>query len=490
MNYLLIIWEFFVLNFLSKPAFFIGLIVLVGYVLMKKPFYESISGFIKATVGYIILTVGSGGLSSTFKPVIAALQDRFNLQAIVLDTYYGQAAAQEAIEAAGKSFSQVMILLLIAFLLNILLVRFQKITKIRSVFTTGHIQTQQATIAFWLILTAFPALGDMQYLIIMAIILGLYWAVGSNLTVELTQELTDGAGFAVAHQQMFGIALWSAIGVKLFGRAKDGKSRRFEDIQLPGWMAIFNENMVSTTLLMTLFFTAIMLALGKPYLLESGMMGANETFAFYILNLAMYFAVYLAILQLGVRTFVGELTESFQGISDKLLPGAVPGVDCAAVYGFGSANAVTMGFIAGAAGQFLVIIALVLLKSPVLAVAGFVPLFFDNATIAVFVNNRAGATAAVVTTFFSGMIQVGGAVLAASAFGLVEYGAYLAMFDWVTIWPIFTIIMQYLGYIGVGIIAVFLIAIPQIQYRRDPEGYFLVVNDYEAYKERATKVGV
>ena len=30
------------------------------------------------------------------------------------------------------------------------------------------------------------------------------------------------------------------------------------------------------------------------------------------------FAVYLAILQLGVRTFVTELTASFQGIADKL----------------------------------------------------------------------------------------------------------------------------------------------------------------------------
>jgi len=45
-------------------------------------------------------------------------------------------------------------------------------------------------------------------LVIIGIILGLYWAVGSNLTVEITQELTDGGGFCIAHQQMFGIALF------------------------------------------------------------------------------------------------------------------------------------------------------------------------------------------------------------------------------------------------------------------------------------------
>ncbi|MFI3283683.1 MAG: PTS ascorbate transporter subunit IIC, partial [Erysipelotrichaceae bacterium] len=386
MEILLFVWEYFVNNFLTQPAYFIGLLVVVGYLLLKKPIYEVLAGFIKAVVGYMILSVGSGGLSSTFKPILAALQDRFNLSAIVLDTYMGQAAAQSAIESVGKSFSQVMILLLIAFVFNILLVKFQKITKLRAVFTTGHVQTQQATIAFWFILICFPQLGDMPLLFIMSVLLGLYWAVGSNLTVELAQELTDGAGFCVAHQQMFGIAIWSALGSKIFGTAVEG-TKRFEDYELPGFLEIFNDNIVSTAILMTIFFAAILLVLGKEYLIEAGMLGATSSFLFYIMTTSFNFAVYLAILQLGVRTFVAELTNSFQGISDKLLPGAMPGIDCAAAYGFGSANAVTMGFMCGAAGQFLAIIALIVMQAPVLAVAGFVPVFFDNATIAVYVNS-------------------------------------------------------------------------------------------------------
>ena len=76
----------------------------------------------------------------------------------------------------------------------------------------------------------------------------------------------------------------------------------------------------------------------------------QTNFAFYIIEKSLYFAVYLSILQLGVRMFVSELTESFQGISNKILPGSVPAVDCAAVYGFGHANAVTIGFLFGALG--------------------------------------------------------------------------------------------------------------------------------------------
>lgn len=90
MEILLFVWEYFVNNFLTQPAYFIGLLVVVGYLLLKKPIYEVLAGFIKAVVGYMILSVGSGGLSNTFKPILAALQDRFNLSAIVLDTYMGK----------------------------------------------------------------------------------------------------------------------------------------------------------------------------------------------------------------------------------------------------------------------------------------------------------------------------------------------------------------------------------------------------------------
>ena len=491
MGFLELIWAYFVNNFLTQPTYFIGLLVIIGYMLMKKPFHESCAGFIKAVVGYKILTVGSGGLSSTFKPIIAALQDKFNLSAIVLDTYMGQAAAQSALEAAGKSFSQAMLLLLFAFVFNLLLVKFQKYTKMRAVFTTGHIQTQQATIAFWFIFTCFPQLGDWPLMLIMSVLLGLYWAVGSNLTVEVAQNLTDGAGFCVAHQQMFGIAIWSAIGYKFF-KGKDGKVKRLEDYELPGWLSIFNEDMVSTALLMTLFFAVILLVLGKDYLVSAGMLGEGKSFLFYILDTSLAFAVYLSILKLGVRTFVGELTASFQGIQSKLLPGAIVGVDCAAGYGFGSENAVTFGFMFGALGQFLAIIGLILFKSPVLAIAGFVPVFFDNATIAIYVNAKAGAKAAMVTTFFSGILQVVCSVIAAMAFtyngiGVVEFGGYMAMFDWAVIWPIFTFIMKYLSYIGVAIVILVLVMIPQLQYKKDPEGYFLCVSDYEAYKEHMKK---
>ncbi len=485
MEILMTIWTYFATNILQQPAFMIGLIVMIGYILLGKTWYDVLAGVIKAIVGYLILTVGSSGLVSNFRPVLVGLKDRFNMDAMVIDPYFGQNAVTDGVEKVfGKGFGNAMILLLIAFLVNILLVRFSKYTKLRALFTTGHVQVQQSATAYWLILFACPFLADsdIKLIIVMAVILGCYWAVGSNLTIKPCQELTDGAGFCLAHQQSFGVALNTWLADKLFNK-KGKKAKKIDDIELPGFMSIFNENMVCTSILMLLFFGTILCILGRDYLTEQGFLAEGASMVFYVIQTCLYFSVYLAILQLGVRTFVTELTASFQGIADKLLPGSVPGVDCAVIYGFGSANAVPLGFLAGFAGQILAIAALILFKSPVLVICGFVPVFFDNSTIAVFANEKGGIKAALILPFISGICQVFGSALIAGWVGMAAYGGYLGMWDWAVVWPIMTVVMKFLGVIGIIIIAVVLLAIPQIEYRKDKEGYFLITEDYEAYKE-------
>ncbi|MDD7584780.1 PTS ascorbate transporter subunit IIC [Tractidigestivibacter sp.] len=493
MDILMGVWTWIASNIITQPAYFIGLIVVLGYALLKKPWYEILAGFIKAVIGYQILMVGSSGLTTAFRPILVGLESRFNLSAMVIDPYFGQNAIQAAMEdtgagalpfISGKSFSLVMFLLLFAFVLNIVLVAAKRWTKCRALFTTGHVQVQQASTAFLLILFCFPALKDQDWavLAIMTVLLGLYWAVGSNLCIRPTQELTDGAGLTVAHQQMFGIYTASKA-AEWLNRHSKKESRNVDDIKLPGFLKIFNENLVATAVLMTAFFGAILVILGRDFLVAGGFMTEKQDFFMYILTTSFSFAVYLSILQLGVRTFVTELTNSFQGISSKLLKGSVPGVDCAVTFGFGAPNAVTIGFLFGALGQFLAIGLLILLKSPVVVMAGFVPLFFDNAVIGVYANNKGGLRACCILPFVSGLLQVFGSAIIAGWVGVAAYGGYLGMWDWAVVWPAMTAVMKYLSYAGIALCAVALIAIPQIQYRKHKETYFLEVEDWEKCKE-------
>ena len=99
MDIVLGIWKWFASNFLTQPAYFIGLIVAIGYILLKKKWYDVLAGFLKAVIGYQILLVGSGGLVTAFRPVLVGLQARFNLSAMVIDhtlarTQYRQAWRQ------------------------------------------------------------------------------------------------------------------------------------------------------------------------------------------------------------------------------------------------------------------------------------------------------------------------------------------------------------------------------------------------------------
>ena len=174
MNPLFAVWNFFATYILQKAPYMVGFLTLLGYCLMGKKWYDTLAGTLKAIIGMLILNAGSGGLTSNFRPILAGLKDRFNLTACVIDPYYGQNAVTAGVEETfGKGFSMAMQLLLIAFIVNILLVRFNKITKCRTLFTTGHVQVQQAATAYWLILFALPALreNNIALLVVMAVIM-------------------------------------------------------------------------------------------------------------------------------------------------------------------------------------------------------------------------------------------------------------------------------------------------------------------------------
>ena len=65
MDFLFGFWQFFYANIFTKPQYFVGLIVLVGYLLLGRKWYDALAGFIKAVVGYMILNVAAGGLVSS-----------------------------------------------------------------------------------------------------------------------------------------------------------------------------------------------------------------------------------------------------------------------------------------------------------------------------------------------------------------------------------------------------------------------------------------
>ena len=457
-------------NILTKAEFFVGLIVLVGYILLGRKWYETLAGFLKAVVGYMILNVGSAGLINTFRPILAGLNQKFHLNAVVIDPYFGLNAVNAALENIGLSAAWTMTSLLLAFIWNIILLIFRKFTKLRTLLLTGHIMVQQATTVTWIVFLFIPGLRNIWGAVAVGILVGTYQAVFSNLTVEPTDRLTDGeGGFAIGHQQM--VAVWITDKVAhIFGK----KENSIENLKFPGFLKMFEDNITATSTLMLVFFGTIMAILGEDFMRQIDSSFAETTaFPVYILIQSLYFTVYLQILNMGVKLFVGELTQSFKGISDKLLPGAVPAVDCAVAFNYAPGNAVTIGFLCGMVGQVIAILGLIVFHSPVIIIMGFTTVFFDNAIIAIFANKRGGVKAAMIIPFICGLIQVLLGAVTVWLVELVPYGGWHGTTDFSTVWLGISALLKWLGLSGAIIAIILMLLVPQIQYARsDKENYF------------------
>lgn len=462
----------FIDKFLGQAPLLLGTVVFIGYMLLGKKWYDALAGFIKTYVGFKILQVGTGGLVATFKPIIESLSARYGINALVIDPYFGQTSATEFLNTVN-SLAFVGYVMMIAFAFNILLVAFRKVTKIRTLFITGHIMYQQSAVLLWAMYWVIEGASGKPVspllIVVTGLLMGTYWSVMSNLIIEATQEVTDGAGFTIGHQQMFGAWIAYKLG-GLLGK----KENDVNHINTPGFLSILNDNVVANAIIMTAFVGVIMVILGK----DAFKYDANKYFfATYIWETCAYFAVYITILLTGVRMFVAELTASFQGISDKLLNGSVPAVDCAVTFGF-SPQAPSYGFIFGFFGQLIAIFALMAMGSPILIIAGFICLFFDNGTLAVFANKAGGRRAAAIIPFIAGLIQVFGSALVLNFLvGPEQVIGWMGMFDWATLFAGTTILANYLGIIVPILLIPALLVIPQLQYRRHKETYFTTMRD-------------
>lgn len=433
MNFLYETFSLFFNQVMPQSAVILSLIVLVGYLLLKYPLREAFAGSLKGVLGIIIMQYGSEAMIRIFSPLLLSLESIYHLNIFVGDPYLGYPAV---LEALGDKIALGSYVLILGFFWNVLLVKLRSWTKIRSLFLTGHIMYLQSTFVLWLVYnhTSFSTLSTV---IISGILCGTYWAVGSNLILDATNKVTDGADFTIGHQQMIG----SWIATKIAPLIGDPE-KSIEDFKAPSYAKKLNNNIAAPSIMMLIFFGIISFILGSESF--NTLIGGSNMF-FNVITLGLSFTISLILILTGVRMFVGELSISFRGISEKFLPGAVVAVDCAALYGF-SPYAMFFGFIMGAFGQAITLGVLFVLGAPSLIIPGFIPVFFDNATIGIFANKFGGYKALIIICFFSGVIQIAGGSWAASMSGL-KHG-WMGNFDWIAVWPVAISILENFKFIG------------------------------------------
>lgn len=489
MGFLNVCWEWFKANIFTQTAQFMALLVLIGLIIAKKKWYECLAGMLKAYIGYSVFGVASGGLTPTFRPILLGLKDAFNLNATVSDPYFGMGTISGVIMPdLGRSMSLTALVMVFGFLVSIALALLGKITKIRTLNVAGNCLNAFAMAQTAAIAICCPQFSDTELIIAASLFTGISNCVYSNLTVEAAQTLTDGAGMAVGHSQniMDAFAFW--LGDKAAKKAeKEGKSVKYlDDLNLPGWLSIFNDIYVAAAIVMFVFFGLMIVAIGPEKLaaIEGSGYAPGSSFAMYIFTTTMKFPMYMVILTTGLRMFVSELTVAFNYISEKVLGGVLPAVDCACFYGFVSnPNVLTLGFLTGSIGMIGSTIVGALLGLPFVLIMGFIPMFFDNATVASFAHVRGGIKNTIICCLLCGILDVIVGGLGCWVMGFIQYGGFGMNFDAAITFPIYGLLWKNLGWIGIGIVLVAMLAVPQIQYAMNKDTYWLASKDWEEYKK-------
>lgn len=428
------VFRFLMDDFLTKPVILIGLLVCLGYILQKEHITKIISGTICAMVGLQLIIFGGNQFSNVFKPIATAVSDATGISGYIMDSYAMRATTQQAL---GDNLGYMGYVFLLAFAVNLILVYFGKYTRARGLFLTGNIGTAQAQAVLWLVLSNLM-IRTMPAVIISSVLLGVFWAYSTTLAAPVVEEVTGGGGFTIGHHQQIGIWFFGKI-AHLFGK----KEQDAENLKLPGVLAVFNNNVASVCIIMWVFVGAFMIPLGVEGIKE---LAGNDNWFEYIFMVGINFSVYMTVLLTGVRMMCTELTAAFRGIQERIVPDALPAIDVAALLPF-SPNAATLGFIFCTLGTVLSIFVLLIAGSPILVLPGATPLLFSGGPIGVVANKKGGIRSVILCCTLLGIIQTFGTVWAITMMQYPEGAGWSGMFDWATVWPVITKLLNWIGQI-------------------------------------------
>lgn len=429
-----------------------GIVVLIGLLLQRKKPVDVVMGVVKAIVGVMILKQGSTLLQAAYKPVMEMLKVRFGVTGIITENYSGMAAINNSIPQLVAIVPTVM---LIGFLINILLARFGPL---KVVFLTAHTMLAFATLTVWMVNWFFGVEGT-QLLIVCSLFCGVFWTVMPAWTYRYSKAFA-GNSFTLGHISGMAAVISSRIGM-LLGHYDAKNPKLFEegeeDEEANGKFSsvtrLFNDSTVITCLLMTLVLGGGCLLAGKDAIKEAA---GSMNWVVFMIELGASFTVGIAVLMAGVRMMISELVPAFKGISDKLVPGAVPSVDMPVFYPLAPFASV-LGFLGAFLGEFVGFFVLLGFGSTTLMIPGIIATFFDGGIAGVFGFKYGGKKSAFLSGLTIGILQILGGVIFTTLSGLDTLGATYGNTDFGTTMPILAGLMKVLG--NVWIFAILLVAI-------------------------------
>jgi len=362
-------------NIFNQVALLIGIITLVGLLLQGKRLEDIIAGSLRATVGVIVLFIGI----DVFVGGLIAFQT-------IVGSAVGLAPPQATNTLGGFLGSQggsIALVIAVGFLIHLLLVRI--IPGARYVYLTGHLMFWISVITVAALVESFGNLPQSTIVIAGSLIVASYWTLQPVLLGPAMRKVVGHDDFGFGHTSA--LAAW--LGYKFGGKVGDPVKHDSEKLNLPRQLSFFKDVTVSTALvILTIMLIAMAFADKAVVAAQAASFNADINPWVWGVISAVRFAAGISILLYGVRMFLAEIVPAFKGVSDRLIPGSRPALDCPTVFPV-APTAVMIGFLSSTV-VFLVLMGVLAGTGTFVLVPPMIMLFFPGAAAGVFGNRVAG----------------------------------------------------------------------------------------------------
>ncbi|MGI6366241.1 MAG: PTS ascorbate transporter subunit IIC [Bacillota bacterium] len=408
--------EFFATQIFQTPAYFMGLVVLIGCIFQKKDAKSTTVSVIKAIVGMMILSIGAGQLKNASQVIIELFTTRLGIQGVSTDMWTAVYAYIDELNLINMG--NVAMVMITAWVVNLILA---KITPIKTIFLTGHVAyCDSAFITFFLYKVVGLTGGALFIGAVMTC--AVYWWLFPALLRKFLTPMLGETPLTLGHNLCISGIITTQL-ARLFGK----KEESAENISLPGWLSIFKDSVVAYSIIMGVIYLIITIIAGPEIVATKA---GNTNYIIFGINQGLTMAVGVYVLLSGVRMFLNELIPAFKGFSDRLVPGAIAAVDSPVFWSY-APTAALLGFLFTVVGQFVGVGILALAGSPVMAIPSVIPLFFGGCTLGVFANFWGGWKGVIGATFLMGIITICGSAGLAYVVGTNFVPGHS---DWSTLW--------------------------------------------------------
>ena len=153
-----------------------------------------------------------------------------------------------------------------------------------------------------------------------------YMVIAPNVMRPLVKKVTGTDSFSIAHPT-------TTLSVLAAGVAKvtGDPSKSTEDLKFPKGLNFLREVAITSSIVILLTYLVCALLLNTNGYVAAEILGYDKPFTYFFTK-TINFGTGVTIMLMGVRMLIAEIVPAFQGIATKVVPGAIPALDCPVIF--------------------------------------------------------------------------------------------------------------------------------------------------------------